>query len=83
MEQEFTLISCLSSSTSEDVRYIDSGASFHIIRVWEYFSSDKEGDIIFQIQIGNKSKCNIIARGISFFPRNNGKLIPIHDVFHV
>jgi hypothetical protein len=38
-KNEFSLIACLSSSTSSAVWYIDNGASSHMTGVWEYFSS--------------------------------------------
>jgi len=83
MEQEFTLITCLSSSSSQGVWYIDGGAPFHVTGVREYFSSFKEEDIRFQIQMGNKSKYNLVARGTVLFWRENGKPIPIHDALHM
>ena len=39
MEDEFALIACMVSSTSQTIWYIDSGASFHMIGVRQYFSS--------------------------------------------
>lgn len=50
--------------------------------VSEDFSSYKE-EIKFQIQMWDKSKCNLDARGTILFQRENGKVIPIHDMLHV
>ena len=36
MEDEFALIVCMVSSTSQNIWYIDNGASFHMIGVREY-----------------------------------------------
>lgn len=54
-----------------------------MIEVREYFSSYKEEDIKFQIQMGNKSKWNPIVGGTILFQRENGKPISICDVLHV
>ena len=83
MEDEFSLIACLVSSTSKCVWYIDSGASFHMTGVREYFSSYKEEDTNFQISMGNLSKLNPVGKGTVQFQRENGKIIPLHDVLHV
>ena len=63
MEDEFALIACMVSSTSQGVWYIDNGASFHMTRVREYFSSCKEKDIKIQISMGNMSKLNPVGKG--------------------
>ena len=65
MEDEFALIACMVSSTSQCVWYIDSGASFHMTRVREYFSSYKEEDTNFQISMGNLSKLSPVGKGTS------------------
>ena len=54
LEEEFA---CLSISASADDWYIDSGASVHMTRVREYFSSYQEERMNFQISMGNKTKC--------------------------
>jgi hypothetical protein len=56
-ENEFSLITCLSSSTSNGVWYIDNGASSHMTRVWDYFSSLKEEEMDLVIEMGNNAKC--------------------------
>lgn len=61
VDREFTLITCLTSSTSQCVWYIDSVVSFHMMGVREEFSNYKEEDINFYIKMGNKSKCTPIA----------------------
>lgn len=45
MEQEFTLIACMSSSTLQGALYIDNGASFRMTWVRNYFSSYREENI--------------------------------------
>lgn len=42
MEDEFALIACMVGSTTQWLWYIDSGESFHMTGVREYFSSYKE-----------------------------------------
>lgn len=61
MEDEFALIACMVSSTSQIVWYIDSGASFHLTRVREYFSNYKEENSRIQISMGNLSKLNPVG----------------------
>ena len=82
MEDEFSLIACMVSSTSQCFWYIDSGASFHMTGFREYFSSYKEEDTKFQISMGNLSKLNPVGKGIVQFQRENGKIIPLHDVLY-
>jgi hypothetical protein len=56
-ENEFSLIVCLSSSTSLGVWYIDSGASSHMTGVRDYFSSLKEEEMDLIIEMGNNARC--------------------------
>ena len=63
MEDEFTLIACTLSSTSQCVLYIDIGASFHMIGVREYFSSYKKENSSIQKCMGNLSKLNPVGKG--------------------
>ena len=51
--------------------------------VREYFSSYKEEDTNFQISMGNLSKLNPVGKGTVQLQRENGKIIPLHDVLHV
>ena len=67
MEDEFALIACMVSSTSQCVWYIDSGVSFHMIGVREYFYSYKEEDTNFQVSMGNLSKLNPVGKGTVHF----------------
>ena len=60
MEQEFSLIAFLTSSTSQVVWYIENGESFHIIAVREYLFNYNEEEIRFYIQMGNNFKCNLV-----------------------
>ena len=83
MEDEFTLIAFMVSSTSQCVWYIDSGASFHMTGFREYFSSYKEEDTNIQISMRNLSKLNPVGKGTVQFQRENGKIIPLHDVLYV
>ena len=64
MEDEFTLIACMIRSTLQCVWYIDSGASFHMTGVREYFSSYKEKNTNIHISKGNLSKLNPVGKGI-------------------
>jgi hypothetical protein len=71
-EDEFSLISCLSSST---VWYVDGGASSHMTRVREYFSSLQEEEMDLVIEMDNNTKCQAIGHGTITFQRESGKAI--------
>ena len=53
LEEDFA---CVSSTTPLGVWYIDNGASAHMTRVRECFSSYQEEQMNFQITMGNKAK---------------------------
>ena len=63
--------------------YIDSGASFHMIGGREYFSNYKEENTNIKISMGNLSKLNLDGKGTIQFQRENGEIIPLHDVLYV
>jgi len=83
MEDEFALIACMVSSTSQTIWYIDNGVSFHMTGVREYFSSYKEENTNIHISMGNLSKLNPVGKGTVQFLRENVKIILVHDVLHV
>jgi hypothetical protein len=66
-ENEFSLIACLSSSTSTGVWYIDSGASSHMTGVHDYFSSLKEEELDLYIEMGTMPSVKQQAMGQSHF----------------
>ena len=59
LEEEFT---CLVSSSSIDVQYIDNEALTHMNGVQEYFLSDQEEEMDFQITIADRTKCTLVRR---------------------
>ena len=64
MEEEFSFL--LSFALGEDC-YIDSEPSAHMTGEREYFSSYQEGNINFQIKMGNRMKCTLVGtRTITF-----------------
>jgi len=48
-----------------------------------FLSNYKAMEIGFQIQMGNKSKCTLVGRGIVTFQRESDKNINVTDVLHV
>ena len=70
-DEDFSLIAFLSSSSTQatGVWYIDSGASYHMTGVREHFSSFREEEMTFDIEMGNKSKCTLVGGGTVTFQR--------------
>jgi hypothetical protein len=52
-ELEFSLIACMASSALGSVRYLDSGASFHMTGEKDIFSDLEERDIKMHIEMGD------------------------------
>lgn len=80
LEDEFV---CLAGSASKGVWYIDSGASAHMTRVREYFSSYKVEQMDFQIIMGNRTKCTPVGRGTIDFQGGSRASTNVTDVLHV
>ena len=80
LEEDF---SCVSSTTSSDVWYIDSGASALMTGVWHCFSDYQEEQMNFKITMGNKAKCTPIGRGTVVFQTEAGNKIRATNVLHV
>ena len=80
LEEDLT---CVSSTGPPTVWYIDSGASAHMTRVRECFSSYQEEQMNFQITMGNKAKCNPVGRGTIIFQTKAGNKIQTTNVLHV
>ena len=74
---------CLSSSASAGIWYIDSGASAHMTGVREYFSSYREEKMNFQITMGNSTKCTPVRRGSVVFQTEAGTSVKVTYVLHV
>ena len=75
-------LACVSIITPLGVWYIDSGASAHMTRVRECFSSYQEEQMNFQITMGNKAKCTPIGRGTITFQTEDNKIRAM-NVLHV
>jgi hypothetical protein len=52
-ELDFSLITCMASSASRSVWYLDSGSSFHMTRDRESFSDLEEKDLRMHIAMGD------------------------------
>jgi hypothetical protein len=82
-ESEFSLIVCLSNSTSSGVWYIDSGAFSHMTGVRDYFSSLKEEGMDLVIDMDNNAKCRAIGHGTMTLQRESEKRLMVRDVLYV
>ena len=73
----------MASSADNDIWYIDSGASFHVIGNKEYFSHWKEDDTQLQIELGDDG--NYATRGVGTisFERESGSSLYLRDVLYV
>ena len=80
LEEDFA---CVSSMASPEIWYIDNGASAHMTRVQECFSSYQEEQMNFQITMGNKEKCTPIGRGTIIFQTEAGNKLRATNVLHV
>lgn len=76
-------VSCVTSSASSEVWYIDSGASWHMTGIWECFSDYQEERMNFQITMGAKAKCTPVERGTIVFQTEMAKRFCATDVLHV
>ena len=82
-ELDFSLITCLVSSSMRSVWYLDSGASFHMTRDKELFSDLEEKDIQMHIEMGDDGRYSATSIGTITFERESGKPFLLKDVMHV
>ena len=72
-ELDFSLISCLVSSTMGLVWYLDSGASFHMMGDNELFSDLEEKYLQMHIEMGDDGRYSTTIIGTTTFERELGK----------
>lgn len=82
-EDEFSLLTCLSTSMIIGTWYIDIGASCHMTVVHEYFSNLREYNANFNIVLGDNAKYMPAGSGTMRFRRESGKPLSINDVLFV
>jgi hypothetical protein len=71
-ESDFSFVSCLSTNTTpNDARYLDSGASRHMIEARESFNSLSK-DLELHIQLGNNAKYAMRGQGTVQFQLESG-----------
>ena len=68
-ELEFSLIACMVSSEMGSIRYLDSGASFHMTGDKEIFSSLEEKDLQMHIKMGDDGRYSATRIGTITFQR--------------
>jgi hypothetical protein len=82
-ELDFALITCMASSASGSVWYLDSGTSFHMTGDKEYFIDLEEKDIKMHIEMGDDGKYSATGIGTITFQRESGKPFQLKNVMHV
>jgi hypothetical protein len=82
-ELDFTLITCMASSASGSMWYLDSGASFHMTGDKESFIDLEERDLRMHIEMGDDGKYSEIGIGTISFQRELGKPFQLKNVMHV
>jgi hypothetical protein len=82
-ELDFTLIACMASSASGSVWYLDSGASFHMMRDKESFIVLEEKDLRMHIEMGDDGQYSATGIGTITFQRESGKPFQLKNVMHV
>jgi hypothetical protein len=74
---------CLSSTRTSDVWYIDSGASSHMTGHKHYFSSLSEKEFGFEILLGDDYAYHPKGVGTVKFERESGKPLHLSGVLYV
>jgi hypothetical protein len=74
---------CLSCTQTNDVWYIDSGASSHMIDHKHYFNSLNERELGFEILLGDDYAYHPKGTGTIKFERESGKPLYLSDVLYV
>lgn len=76
-------VAYMTSATSSEVWYIDSGALWHMRGIRECFSEYREEKMNFQITVGNKAKCTPVGKGTIVFQIESGERFRATNVLHV
>jgi hypothetical protein len=82
-ELDFSLITCMESSASGSVWYLDSGASFHMTGDKEFFSDLEERDLKIHIKMGDDGRYSATEIGSINFQKDLGKPFQLKNVMHV
>ena len=82
-ELEFSLISCMVSSSLGLVWYLDNGASFHMAGDKELLSDLEEKYLQMHIEMGDDGWYSDIGIGTITLQREAGKPFQLKDVMHV
>lgn len=68
LDTEFALVVTLATSvTSYSVWFVDNGASCHLTRVREHFTSRREDDIDLEVVLADNSMVRAVGVGIVSF----------------
>jgi hypothetical protein len=82
-ELDFALITCMASSASGSMWYLDSGASFHMTRDKESFIDLEEKDLRIHIEMGDDGRYSENGIGTITFHRELGKPFQLKFFMHV
>jgi hypothetical protein len=67
-QKDFSLVSCLSTSTTtRSAWYFDSGSSHHMTKEHEIFNSLTERDLEVHVELGDDSKYVVKGEGTIMF----------------
>eukprot|EP00253_Pinus_taeda_P030196 PITA_30196 len=82
-ELDFSLIACMVSSMVGCVRYLDSGACFHMSGDKNLFSTLEEKDLQIRIEMGDDGKYRVSDEGTVAFQREHGAPLTLYVVKYV
>jgi hypothetical protein len=82
-ELDFALISCMASSSSGLVWYLDSGASFHMMGDKESFIDLEEKYLRMHIEMADDGRYSATGIGTITFQRDLSKPFQLKNVMHV
>eukprot|EP00253_Pinus_taeda_P009942 PITA_09942 len=82
-EMDFTLIACMVPSMMGCVRYLDSGASFHMNGDKNVFSALEEKDLKMHIEMDDDERYSVLGVGTVAFQREHGAPITLTNKMYV
>jgi hypothetical protein len=83
IEKEFSMFTCLSTNTySRSAWYLENGASCHMIRTYDLFTSWPETDLCLHVDLDTHGKCGV-GVGIVRFHLESGGFQEVEYVLYV
>ena len=72
-DEDFCLIACMAGTKSNNVWYVDSGASFHMTGQKRFFKDLQEGGLNLHVELGDDAQYQAQGVGTVSFQRESGK----------